>query len=540
MASSHSSRSSKSSKSSSQSVNCLSTAQMTGTRFEANIKAFDVNVDDLTWACWINPFSSGHRIAMEQHVQFNGVNRIRLSLSSANEPNWEILAQAGGFGFVSGSAIPTNDWTFLVGTNSVSNNEFELFVNGGSVGTGELSAPGHVGDTTLTIGNSVPFPTNFDGQLAFVKVWNTTLTSANITELYNGGIPQCFSDLSPALTGNLQNAWELASFDGLVGDELTEQVLGAKNLSNIGGNTFVVSDLQIECGGAVLSSCSATSSKSSKSSLSSVSSFNSSSSNSSSSLPSGSSQSSGNNVFHFSKFLGNSISVDGECVTFTREIFERREVRSFLGIVSGFTDCNACFSTEPCGTPNDDPTLFATFSWTDTDISKSWLGCTWTNGETKEVFANTYNKYYNSTIFPDTTGIPWDGAELWKKREGSVNLLSMYANPVRFFQLNVNNPPTTPNSFDYRRWQYQELDLKYSFNNRRFWRNTFYITYGPGPPTGDTIKRYNSVGTPVVVTGAPNPGVFNINQNRLSDNMLNGQMLFANGLRFKWVKGNGW
>ena len=50
--------------------------------------------------------------------------------------------------------------------------------------------------------------------------------------------------------------------------------------------------------------------------------------------------------------------------------------------------------------------------------------------------------------------------------------------------------------------------------------NTFYVTYGGGPPTGDTLQKYNSAGTPVVVTGAPNPGVFDINQSKLSDNLV--------------------
>lgn len=310
----------------------------------------------------------------------------------------------------------------------------------------------------------------------------------------------------------------------------------------------------------------AQSSKSSKSSLSSTSSSSVSSNSSSvssvssnsSSDSSFSSESSLETTYFFSQFLGNSIRIDEECFSFTREIFERRDIRNLLGVVSGFTDCQECFKSSSssssqssssssqtpafadCGTPNGDPTLFSTFSWTDADVNKTWLGCTWTNGETKEVFANTYNKYYAATLFPNTTGIPYSGLELWKKRNTALDLLSMYANPLRLFQFTANNPPTTPNAFDYKKWQYQELDLKYSAGNRRFWRNQFYFTYGGGAPTGATNKVYNSVGTPVVVTGAPNPGVFDINQGRLSDNMLNGEMLYANGLRFKWSKGNNW
>jgi hypothetical protein len=48
-----------------------------------------------------------------------------------------------------------------------------------------------------------------------------------------------------------------------------------------------------------------------------------------------------------------------------------------------------------CGTPNADPTLDVTVTWTDADATKDYLGCTWTNGECKEVYATSYNLQYN-------------------------------------------------------------------------------------------------------------------------------------------------
>jgi hypothetical protein len=34
--------------------------------------------------------------------------------------------------------------------------------------------------------------------------------------------------------------------------------------------------------------------------------------------------------------------------------------------------------------------MFITVSWTDPDVTKNWLGCTWTNGEQKEVYTTSY------------------------------------------------------------------------------------------------------------------------------------------------------
>ena len=53
-----------------------------------------------------------------------------------------------------------------------------------------------------------------------------------------------------------------------------------------------------------------------------------------------------------------------------------------------------------CGTPNADPTVFVTVVWTDLDATKNYLGCSWCNGETKEVYATNYVKqsgYMTST-----------------------------------------------------------------------------------------------------------------------------------------------
>jgi hypothetical protein len=57
-----------------------------------------------------------------------------------------------------------------------------------------------------------------------------------------------------------------------------------------------------------------------------------------------------------------------------------------------------------CGTPNGDPTVFVTVSWTDPAPTKNWLGCTFTNGETKEVYSTSYS--YLPSASP--THINWD------------------------------------------------------------------------------------------------------------------------------------
>jgi hypothetical protein len=52
---------------------------------------------------------------------------------------------------------------------------------------------------------------------------------------------------------------------------------------------------------------------------------------------------------------------------------------------------------ETCGVPNANPTIYITMSWTDVDVTKNYLGCSWCNGETKEIYVGTYTLYYNTT-----------------------------------------------------------------------------------------------------------------------------------------------
>lgn len=75
-------------------------------------------------------------------------------------------------------------------------------------------------------------------------------------------------------------------------------------------------------------------------------------------------------------------------------------------------ECASC----PCGSPatcgcsgNSNPRVAVTMSWTDTGVtSVDWLGCTWTNGETRIVCPD----YYNNS----------GGRELWMQYAGGTGM----------------------------------------------------------------------------------------------------------------------
>ena len=59
--------------------------------------------------------------------------------------------------------------------------------------------------------------------------------------------------------------------------------------------------------------------------------------------------------------------------------------------------------------------MFITLAWTDADVTKDWLGCTWNRGETKEVFTTTYAKH--GTPVPSSPYVYYE-FEVWDRATG--------------------------------------------------------------------------------------------------------------------------
>ena len=92
-------------------------------------------------------------------------------------------------------------------------------------------------------------------------------------------------------------------------------------------------------------------------------------------------------------------------------------------------DC--CDATDPCSLPtcgcdsgnSTYPRMKVTLCWTDNDLTKTYMGCTWNNGQSKIVCPDTYNSANSTTTVP-TTASGW--AETWIKGTASYgNTLSL-------------------------------------------------------------------------------------------------------------------
>jgi len=134
--------------------------------------------EDMTFNIWLNMTKAP---AVETYVMSAGVNNYELSVSSARLLSYAV----GGAGGPTGYTIPLNEWVMLTWT--VNDAGYGLFVNGASYNSSDTTdLDGDAND--LFIGARSPIANNqFNGTFDEVALWNRTLTTDEITSLYNGG-----------------------------------------------------------------------------------------------------------------------------------------------------------------------------------------------------------------------------------------------------------------------------------------------------------------------------------------------------------------
>jgi hypothetical protein len=141
-----------------------------------------------------NFFNKGTTVQFYLHS-----NKIKIYLGSSSSGIWPLESTA---------TLSLNTWYNIVFTRSV--NENKLYINGSSdnSATSTGSIPSSTGDLTISSynGGSSYF---WDGSMSNVSVWNTALTSAQVTEIYNEGVPSNLNNHSAY--SNLVSWWQLGS-----------------------------------------------------------------------------------------------------------------------------------------------------------------------------------------------------------------------------------------------------------------------------------------------------------------------------------------
>jgi len=163
-----------------------------------------------TVSLWVYPTGTGTRVFFEQ----NSTGRYVIYQSGTSLFFYPNSARA------SFTNLILNQWYNVIAIVDGSNSKF--YVNGNEVGTSTSYTPVN----TLGVLQFGRYPGGtqyFEGKLSNVSIWNTDLTSAQVSEIYNQGLPGNLN--SHSAYSNLVSWWQLgenSSFDGndwIVADE---------------------------------------------------------------------------------------------------------------------------------------------------------------------------------------------------------------------------------------------------------------------------------------------------------------------------------
>jgi len=139
------------------------------------------------------------------------------------------FAPGDGSAYAGSSQIPTGSWNH--GAIVVDNNSYTFYLNGSADGTGSLTL-NTTNSADLTIGRLGDTANYGDGKVDEVAIFNSALSSSDITAIYNSGAPADISSLSPV------GWWRMGDNDGGTGTTITDQGSGGNNGTLTNGPTF--------------------------------------------------------------------------------------------------------------------------------------------------------------------------------------------------------------------------------------------------------------------------------------------------------------
>jgi hypothetical protein len=161
-----------------------------------------IEPSNITVSCWVNITSGSHNNC----YYFSKVDITGNSASYAlhrKEPQFTIKTSTGlKISPQYGSSIVDAGWTHLVGTYDGAN--IRLYVNGSEVGTGTAETGSIVYSTENAYIGAFEYytPTSslllpVEGKIDETAIWDSALTAAQVTQVYNNGYPRDLTFLSP-------------------------------------------------------------------------------------------------------------------------------------------------------------------------------------------------------------------------------------------------------------------------------------------------------------------------------------------------------
>lgn len=148
---------------------------------------------DFSVSAWINPTSHDTAILGTRGLASAGTsNGFTININSSGNFWGRIFTETSNIIQVqTGSTISLNNWSHVAMTYNSSSKTLKTYLNGSEVGSIIGTDSSVTSTAELNIGRASigTFYDYFVGKLSNVALWNTNLTSTEVTEVYNQGIP---------------------------------------------------------------------------------------------------------------------------------------------------------------------------------------------------------------------------------------------------------------------------------------------------------------------------------------------------------------
>ncbi|MEM3113482.1 MAG: LamG-like jellyroll fold domain-containing protein [Candidatus Pacearchaeota archaeon] len=156
----------------------------------ADSSSLDIT-DEITIAAWVYPKSYGANNVVRIVHKDDASNAYALNLENRGGSypiNGIGFSIAGNYRVSSSNIITLNNWNHVVATYSKNTGQLKLYVNNINVGTFTENDPIGTNNNDVYIGNNALNTRGFDGRIDEVAIWNRSLTTQEVSDLYNYGV----------------------------------------------------------------------------------------------------------------------------------------------------------------------------------------------------------------------------------------------------------------------------------------------------------------------------------------------------------------
>jgi len=196
----------------------------------------------LAISAWVIPFTDAGQCVIE--TANDGNTRTAITIASTGKAQFQHFAGSGYFGKADDGGVSyAGKLTHIVGCydgTGWDTDGMKLYVNGSEKTSTALTGFGTQGSDSTAIGARFVAggsPSGeFDGHIVSIAVWGDDISSAEVTEIYNGG-PE-FDPLSDS--GNYASSGDLAHYWKMNNAYTVQDLKGSKDLTRVGGTEMTV------------------------------------------------------------------------------------------------------------------------------------------------------------------------------------------------------------------------------------------------------------------------------------------------------------